>query len=153
MPAKPLGLADALALGMHPKAVALQARTRRFAVAVIKLCDALPKDRATQRIAEQLVDSSGSTDSNYRAACRARSRAEFIAKIGTAVEEADESKGWLELLVESNRTSAEHAGPLIQEANELVSIFVKSRKTAERRKAEHELEEKRLRAAQPRRSR
>ena len=138
---------------MHPKAIALQARTQRFAVAVIKLCDALPKDRATQQIAEQLVDSSGSTDSNYRAACRARSRAEFIAKIGIAVEEADESKGWLELLVESNRAPAEQAGPLIQEANELISIFVKSRKTAERRKAERDLEEKQLRDLKPRRSR
>ena len=138
---------------MHPKAIALQARTQRFAVAVIKLCDGLPKDVATQKIAEQLVDSSGSTDSNYRAACRARSAAEFIAKIGIAVEEADESKGWLELLVESNRASAEQAGPLIQEANELVSIFVKSRKTAERNKADRERAQKQARNPRKRLSR
>ena len=92
---------------MHPKTVALQARTQKFAADVIKLCDTLPKDMGTQRIGAQLIDSSGATDSNYRAACRARSKAEFIAKLGIAVEEADESKGWLQLLVASNRFSIE----------------------------------------------
>ena len=123
---------------MHPKTLELQARTRRFAAAVIKFCDGLPKVAAAQRITLQLLDSAGGTDSNYRAACRARSKAEFIAKLGTAIEEADESKGWLELLVESNLTTAEHAAALIQEADELLSIFVRSKKTAETRKAEQE---------------
>ena len=138
---------------MHPKAIALQARTRKFAAATIKFCDELPKDGATQRIVLQLVDSSGATDSNYRAACRARSRAEFIAKIGVVIEEADESKGWLQLLVDSNRTSIEQVRDLIQEADELISIFVTSRKTAERRKAERDREEKQVRDASRRRAR
>jgi four helix bundle protein len=135
---------------MHPKTIALQARTQKFAADVIKLCDTLAKDAATQRIVSQLVDSSGATDSNYRATCRARSKAEFIAKIGVAAEEADESKGWLELLVASRRIAIEQARDLIQEANELVAIFVRSRKTAERRKAEQERDEKQLRAARAR---
>ncbi|HET7697669.1 MAG TPA: four helix bundle protein [Vicinamibacterales bacterium] len=130
---------------MHPKTIALQARIQTFAAGVIKLCDTLAKDAGTQRIVSQLVDSSGGTDSNYRAACRARSKAEFIAKLGVAVEEADESKGWLQLLVESNRVTLDQAGPLIQEADELTAILVKSRKTAEQRKAEHDRHEKQLR--------
>lgn len=133
-----------MACGMHsppamnPKALELQARTQRFAAAVINFCDGLPKDIATQRIVVQLLDSSGSTDSNYRAACRARSPAEFIAKMGVAVEEADESKGWLQLLVASGRITTQNAQALIQEADELVAIFVKSRKTAERHESERE---------------
>jgi four helix bundle protein len=132
---------------VHPKAIALQARTQKFAAAVITVCDGLPKDSATQRVVLQLVDSSGATDSNYRATCRARSRAEFIAKLGVAVEEADESKGGLQLLVASNRTSIDQVRDLIQEADELISIFVASRKTAERRKAERDREDKQLRDA------
>ena len=116
---------------MNEKARQLQARTHKFATAVIKFCERLPKNMAAQKIADQLVDSSGSTDSNYRACCRARSDDEFISKVGVAAEEADESKGWLELLVSSDQVSAEIAAPLIQEADELTAIFVKSRKTAE----------------------
>jgi four helix bundle protein len=123
---------------MNPKAVELQARTQKFATAVIKFCERLPKDAATQKIVDQLLDSSGSTDSNYRATCRARSPDEFIAKIGVAAEEADESKGWLELLVQSGKVSLEVAQPLIQESNELTAIFVKSRMTAQRNKEERE---------------
>ena len=147
-----LGPGCALLSGMHPKAVELQARTQRFAAAVIKFCDGLPQDGATQRIVLQLVDACGATDSNYRATCRARSTSEFIAKIGVALEEADESKGWLQLLVASNRAAAEQAAALIQEADELVSIFAKSRKTAQSRKAEHDQQQKLLRNASRRRS-
>jgi four helix bundle protein len=138
---------------MHPKTIALQARTQTFAADVVKLCDALPKDAATQRIVSQLVDSSGATDSNYRATCRARSKSEFIAKLGVAIEEADESKGWLELLIATNRASIEQTQALIQEANELLAIFVASRKTAERRKRQHDLDEKQLRGTNYRRAR
>jgi four helix bundle protein len=92
---------------MNPRAIELQERTRRFATAVIKLCQRLSHDAPTQNIVSQLLDSSGSTDSNYRATCRARSPDEFIAKIGVAAEEADESKGWLQLLVSSNLASIE----------------------------------------------
>ena len=123
---------------------------RAFATNVIKFCEALPDTQAVRSISEQLIDSSGSADSNYRASCRARSKKEFIAKIGTVVEESDESLGWLQLLVESSICSAESAEPLIVEANELVSIFVKSEKTA---KKNYEAETARRKAASRRRSR
>src|SRR6185503_6360951 len=80
---------------MNPEALALQARTRAFATAVIKLCEGLPANPAVASIRDQLLDSSGSTDSNYRAACRARTRREFISKLGVVVEECDESLRWL----------------------------------------------------------
>lgn len=123
---------------MHPKTAELQARTQRFAANVIAFCEALPKTLACQRIAPQLIDAAGATDSNYRAACRGRSKEEFIAKLGVACEEADESKGWLQLLVQSKQVSGEQVESLIQEADELTSIFVKSRITAESRKADEE---------------
>ncbi len=123
---------------MNPLALELQARTQRFAIAVIKFCERLPKNTAAQEIAEQLIDSAGATDSNYRATCRARSPDEFISKVGVAAEEADESKGWLELLVRSDYASMEAAGPLIKEADELTAIFVASRKTAQENKRRRE---------------
>jgi four helix bundle protein len=118
---------------MNAKALELQERTQKFAAHVIKFCEGLPNDTVCRQIVEQLTDSAGATDSNYRAACRARSPGEFIAKIGVAAEEADETKGWLELLVRTSFTSAESARALIQEADELTAIFVASRKTAKRR--------------------
>lgn len=130
---------------MNPKALELQARTQKFATAVIKFCGRLPPRTATQRIVSQLLDSAGSTDSNYRASCRARSPQEFIAKIGVAAEEADESKGWLELLVASDLATIEETRDLIQEAHELTAIFVASRKTAKRRKEDRERFQKELR--------
>ena len=117
---------------MNQKALALQARTREFAKRVIELCEALPVSPATDSIKQQLIDSSGSTDSNYRAACRARTRKEFIAKLGVVVEESDESLGWLQLLIDSAICSTDSAKSLASEANELVSIFVKSELTAKR---------------------
>ena len=115
---------------MNDKARLLQQRTHTFFVAVLRLCERLPANTATRQIAPQLIDSAGSTDSNYRAACRARSTAEFVAKMGIAAEEADESKGWLEALLASNNAPPD-AQPLVNEADELTAIFVKSRKTAE----------------------
>jgi four helix bundle protein len=136
---------------MNPKARELQERTQRFATAVIKFCESLPSDIATQKIVGQLLDSAGSTDSNYRATCRARSPDEFIAKIGVAAEEADESKGWLELLVKAGKTSQDTAGALIQEADELTAIFVQSRITAEKNLQERRRLEKEIRASRRRR--
>jgi len=136
---------------MNPLAGELQERTRRFASAVIAFCERLPKDPATRKIVEQLLDSSGSTDSNYRATCRARSPDEFIAKIGVAAEEADESKGWLQLLVESRLTTIEDARDLIRESDELTAIFVASRKTAKRNKEKRERLQKELRESNRRR--
>ena len=132
---------------MNPKALELQARTQKFASDVIIFCERLPDKRETRRIIDQLLDSSGSTDSNYRAACRSRSPREFLAKIGVAAEEADESKGWLELLVRSKQVPEADAAPLIQEADELTAIFVRSRKTAQTRQEERERAEKASRRA------
>jgi four helix bundle protein len=143
----PHGLRYANSAGMNPKALELQARTQKFAAEIIQFCEALPKQSACRQIVEQLTDSAGATDSNYRATCRARSPDEFIAKIGVAAEEADESKGWLELLVRSRFATIDAARALIQEADELVAIFVASRKTAERRKAEREALRKQMQAA------
>jgi four helix bundle protein len=138
LPAFSFGLADALPGGVNPKTVELQARTRRFAASVIAFCEQLPRNVACQRITPQLIDAANAADSNYRGACRGRSKAEFIAKLGVACEEADESKGWLELLVESKQARGEVVEALIQEADELVSIFAKSRITAEARKKEQD---------------
>jgi len=113
---------------------------------VIRFCETLPKDMATQKIVGQLLDSAGSTDSNYRATCRARSTDEFIAKVGVAAEEADESKGWLELLVSSGKTTLDAAAGLIKEADELTAIFVASRITAQKNKAEREELKRRMKS-------
>jgi four helix bundle protein len=136
---------------VNPKALALQRRTQTFATEVFKFCERLPNETACRQIVEQLTDSAGATDSNYRATCRARSPDEFIAKVGVAAEEADEAKGWLELLVRSEYTTEESARALIQEADELTAIFVASRKTAERRKTERERLRQQLRARRRRR--
>ena len=116
---------------MNRKALELQDRTQRFAAAVIAFCSELPATGPCHQIVVQLIDAANATDSNYRATCRARSPDEFIAKVGVAAEEADESKGWLELLVRTRFTTFERAGALIKEADELTAIFVSSRKTAE----------------------
>jgi four helix bundle protein len=136
---------------MNPKALELQARTQRFATNVIRFCETLPKDAATQAMVAQLIDSATSTDSNYRATCRARSTEEFISKIGVAAEEADESKGWLELLVSSSKTTFDAAGALIKEADELTAIFVASRITAQRNKADREELQRHMRLPRRRR--
>jgi four helix bundle protein len=79
-----------------------------------------------------LLDAAGSTDSNYRAACRARSRKEFIAKLGVAAEESDETEGWLQALFEASIGDATETAALIKEADELTAIFVASQKTAKK---------------------
>ena len=135
---------------MNSKALALQVRTRAFVERVIKLCDELPTTAAANSIREQLLDSSGSTDSNYSAACRARTRKEFISKLGVVVEESDESLGWLQLLIDSSICPTDGAKSLVDEANQLVAIFVQSEKTAKRN---YETELARRKAALKRKSR
>ena len=134
---------------MNPKALALQARTRAFAGKVITLCEGLPDTPAAHSIRQQLLDSAGSTDSNYRAACRARTRKEFISKLGVVVEECDESLGWLQLLIDSSICTTQAMEALRDEANELVAIFVQSEKTA---KHNYEVELARRSAARQRKS-
>jgi len=114
----------------------LKERTKRFALDVIALVGTLPRTLVAEIIAGQMVRSGTSTGANYRAACRARSRAEFVAKIGVAEEEADETQYWLELLLETKLAKSETVRRLIVEATELVAILSASRKTA--REAEKE---------------
>ena len=134
---------------MNPKAIELQERTHRFFVRVSQFCENLPSNTMTERVSEQLVDSAGSTDSNYRAACRGRSPSEFISKIAVAAEEADESTGWLEALLARGYGEKTETRALIQEADELTRIFTASHKTAKRRLQER----KRLDAAMKKRNR
>jgi four helix bundle protein len=107
----------------------LKARTKEFALRVMKLVDALPRTIQGRAIANQIIRSATSVAANYRAACRARSRAEFIAKIGV-VEEADETSFWLELIIDSGLLTEERIRPLLGEAGELVAIMAASRKSA-----------------------
>jgi four helix bundle protein len=111
----------------------LRKRTREFALQVLTLVDDLPPDRITDVLVRQLVKSSTSVGANYRASCRARSPADFVAKMAIVEEEADESAYWLELLVAARRVGAARVAPLIAEADELTAIFVASIKTAKRR--------------------
>jgi len=97
---------------------------------VIKLVAALPKDIVTPVVGRQLVKSGTSVGANYRAACRARSAAEFISKLGIVEEEADESAFWLELIIEAGLMKTESVEPLLREAEELVAIMVASRMSA-----------------------
>ena len=109
----------------------LKARTKTFALRIIKLTRAIPKnDDADRVIAKQIVRSGTSVAANYRASCRARSQAEFIAKMGTIEEEADETALWLELLVESGIMPTRKLSALLNEANEITAIMAASRKTA-----------------------
>jgi four helix bundle protein len=115
-------------MGMTPEE--LKARTKRFAVGIVKFVRTLPSDPITREIGLQLVRSSSSVAANYRASCRARSTAEFIAKLGVVEEEADEAALWLEMLIEDEAASRERIGSHLDEANQLVRIIVASIKTA-----------------------
>jgi four helix bundle protein len=108
----------------------LKDRTKQFAVRIVKLFRALPKNDEARIIGKQVLRSGTSVAANYRAVCRARSNAEFIAKIGVVVEEADETVFWLELLVETEIISLQKMESLINEANELLAIFAASQSTA-----------------------
>jgi four helix bundle protein len=108
----------------------LKARCKQFSLRVIRLVRALPDDKIGRPIANQLIRSGTSVAANYRAACLAKSRADFTSKVGTAVEEADESALWMELIMEDEILPREKVHPLWQEATELTAIFCASIKTA-----------------------
>lgn len=108
----------------------LKGRTKSFALRVINLVNALPDGRSAEVIGRQLLRSATSVGANYRAACRAKSQADFIAKMGIVEEEADECMYWMELLSEAKLVQAEKLQPLMEENNELVAITVSSIKTA-----------------------
>ncbi len=108
----------------------LKKRTKRFALRVLKLVAALPNTVAGRAIGGQLVRSGTSVGSNYRAACRGRSRAEFVAKLGVVEEEADESAFWMELIIEGGLLKPRQVEPLLNEANEITKIMAQSRISA-----------------------
>ena len=108
----------------------LKARTKKFAVDVILFARSIPRDPINGEIASQLTDAATSVAAHYRAVCRAKSRADFINKLGGAIEEVDESALWLEILTESGVCSASITISLWREADELTRIFVRSRETA-----------------------
>ena len=110
-------------------------RTKNFAMRVIKLFQALPNKVEAQLLSKQLLRSATSVAANYRSACRARSTAEFAAKIGVVLEEADESLFWLELLEESGIVPAQRLAHLKQEATELTAILSSIRKSSTKKKA------------------
>lgn len=107
-------------------------RTKQFALNIIKCFQSLPKTEEARIIGKQLLRSASSTAANYRAVCRARSRAKLFSKLSIVVEEADESVFWLEMLLESNITKDTemiHTKSLLKEANEILAIVASSRKT------------------------
>ncbi len=112
------------------KHLELKTRTKAFALRVIKMSDALPKTRAANVITNQVLRSATSVAANYRAVGRARSKAEFIAKLGVVLEEADETVFWLEMLADSGIVKPSKLSELIAEANQLLLIFSASRRTA-----------------------
>jgi four helix bundle protein len=105
-------------------------RTKQFALRIFKLVGALPQTIQGRAVAAQLIRSGTSVAANYRAACRARSKAEFVAKLGIVEEEADETAFWLELIIETSLLSLTKVKPLLTEASEIVTIMTSSKKTA-----------------------
>ena len=108
----------------------LRHRTKAFAVRVVKLVDALPATRAAGVIGQQLMRSATSVGANYRSACRGRSQAEFVAKLGIVEEEADESIYWFELLVETGLVPVAMLKDLMREADEITAMVVSSIRTS-----------------------
>lgn len=115
---------------MSSRGAELRQRTKDFAIRVIRLCRALPAGREGRMIGDQLFRSATAVAANYRAACRGRSRAEFAAKLGTVLEEADETQWWIELLGDIGLFPRARLASLLEEADELVAIFTSSVSTA-----------------------
>ena len=108
--------------------IALKNRTKKLAVDVILFCDTLKKCKASDVVTYQIVKSSSSTGANYRAACRARSKAEFFSKICIVVEESDETEYWLEIIHDAKLTTEkEELKKLLKEANEITKIMTKAK--------------------------
>jgi four helix bundle protein len=110
----------------------MKIRTKEFSKEIILLCRLLPDTREGRLIGAQLFRAGTSVGANYRAACRARSRADFISKMGIVLEEADEALYWLEILMETKILKAHLLSEVMAEANELIAMFVSSLNTAKR---------------------
>jgi len=104
----------------------LKERTKNFALRIINLTNSLPSNRLGNVIGNQLLRSGTSVGANYNSACRGRSRAEFLSKLGIVIEEADESIFWLELIIESKLVKEVLVRPLLVEANEILAIMIAS---------------------------
>jgi|EP01031_Cornospumella_fuschlensis_P008697 four helix bundle protein len=113
---------------------AFKARTKAYALRVIKVVDALPRDTVAKTLGHQLLRSGTSVAANYRSSVRAKSAADFVAKMGIVEEECDESLLWMELLIESGRMPSKRLASLMQEGGEILAITVASIKTARRGK-------------------
>ena len=109
----------------------LKDRTKKFAHRCVKLGMSLPEDSLGKHLRNQLIRCSTSVAANYRATCLSQSKKSFIAKISIVIEEVDETSFWLEFIIDEGIFSSEKIGSLLDEANELTSIFIASRKTAE----------------------
>ncbi len=113
----------------------MKRRTKECAKRVISVCRQLPNTREGRLIGDQLFRSGTSVGANYRAACRARSKADFISKLGLVLEAADEPLYWLEILTETKIMKVDLVAPLMAEAREFIAIFVSSPTTAKGTKA------------------
>jgi four helix bundle protein len=111
-----------------------KARTKAYALRVIKVVDALPRDTVSKTLGQQLLRAGTSVAANYRAAVRGKSSADFVAKMGIVEEECDESLLWMELLMESGRMKPLRLADLMSEGGEILAITVASIKTARRGK-------------------
>ena len=112
----------------------LKNRTKRFALAIVKFIQSLPKNSVSRVVEYQLVKAATSVGANYRAAYRAKSNADFIYKIGIVEEEADETQFWLEIIIEYALLKPELVNPLLEEAQELAAIFTATGRTAKSKK-------------------
>jgi four helix bundle protein len=111
----------------------LRSRTKEFALQIIRFCSRLPRTPETGILGKQLLRSGTSVGANYREACRARSSAEFISKVEIVLQELDETAYWIELLIEGYGVQ-DIAGELLEETDQLTSIFVASVKTVKARR-------------------
>lgn len=108
-------------------------RTKAYALRVIRLVESLPEDRVSRVLGGQLLRAGTAVGANYRSSIRAKSRADFISKMGTVEEECDESLYWIELLIGAGKVSAKRLEALMEEGDEIISIVVASIKTARQR--------------------
>ena len=109
-------------------------RTKNFALKIIKVVETLPRGWMADILARQLLRSGTSVGANYRSACRAKSTADFISKMGIVEEETDETMYWMELLIECGLVRKDDVGQLLDEANQILAITISSIKTARKSK-------------------
>lgn len=108
----------------------MKLRTKAYAIRIVSLVEALPNTRTCSRLGQQLLDAGTSVGANYRAACRAKSRADFINKLRIVEEECDETLYWMEVLIETGNLKASRVQDLMSEGKQILAIVVASAKTA-----------------------